>query len=123
MTMTTMKLSNKMREINLDPETGKSIEPAVHTPGPWLDRGECWNDPALACIQYAGEDANEAGDVAYVPPRTDGAQAANVRLIAAAPDLLAALERMQRWAQHNGLPDSICVEACDAIAKATGVAR
>ena len=63
-----------------------------------------------------------------IGPTTLAGQFGNARLIAAAPDLLAALEQMQqangcfddcRW-EYSGQHRDICLEARAAIAKARG---
>lgn len=85
-----------------------------HTPGPWIVRGNsiCVDetDDRLAMhvkIHGGNRDDNKA----------------NARLIASAPDLLAALASM---VEAHAVPSSICKErpayeaACAAIAKATG---
>lgn len=84
---------------------------AQHTPGPW-DRGR-----ASGCTQIYGADGTL---VAHVEPH-----AGNSRLIAAAPDLLAALQGL---CIEYELPDSesprrkLWLAANAAIAKATGSA-
>jgi hypothetical protein len=92
-----------------------------HTPGPW------------EFYQRAGEGEDHKGfrvttgnprwwAIATIMP-VDGAGVegeANARLIAAAPDLLAALEKV--WAE-GVIPDGFALlqdQVCDAIAKAGG---
>jgi len=92
-----------------------------HTPGPWA-----WED------DYYGLTGNGAAVLRYDPyegmwlafTNTEGRQDANARLIAAAPDLLAALEDLD-FCIGNGCGDASWDEACArmqaAIAKAKGV--
>jgi hypothetical protein len=88
-----------------------------HTPGPWHINGDCW----------VGFDRNnaEAGGyqfcaVAHVTNRV-GCLDANARLIAAAPDLLAACERAVSALAANGAPNCEAAKECGAaIARAKG---
>ena len=95
-----------------------------HTPGPWSFTTDCiaiWNGPnARKALQIA--DLSSEGS-----PDIDVAETlANARLIAAAPDLLAALKAFDDAFSHycEGDPDSDEVSALyqarEAIAKATG---
>lgn len=94
----------------------------THTPGPWFcengdNRWTVWDDEGMACIcdVHAGVEPDPSG-------------ATHARLIAAAPDLLAACEALmeaQRRAdagEHGGF--GVYVDAIDAaraaIAKAKG---
>lgn len=102
---------------------------AAHTPGPWFllesdgvlqisDSEKHGNKAAI--VHWAGFDAGD---------KTKKAKRANARLIAAAPDLLDALEAMLRefTGQNYCAPDEYPVaklgamrKAKEAIAKATG---
>jgi hypothetical protein len=80
-----------------------------HTPGPWKVDSD--GDGAIVdqrgwCMARVNLDIFDCG--------------ANARLIAAAPDLLAALEAM--LAEYDSItdPDSVCVAARTAIRKAKG---
>lgn len=102
---------------------GLKTEAAKHTPGPWEWRGEsstqviAWND-----------DHSERGVVAQVG--TDGGTfskseaQANARLIAASPDLLAALRAVldhgQRLDPHHEDLCNVCGPTRAAIAKVEG---
>lgn len=87
-----------------------------HTPGPWESRdGQVW-----------GPNPHEDGDILICDTAPDGDalteyDADNARLIAAAPDLLAALELVNVDKDGDGF---ICAEGMDqvraAIAKARG---
>lgn len=85
-----------------------------HTPGPWTHEGQgditgVENDPANGCVGEV--------DVACVYLRTvPGRHEANARLIAAAPDLLKALEDIAGYYPNSWASDT----ARAAIAKATG---
>lgn len=85
-----------------------------HTPGPWKTGYAFWD---------------ETGDVAYVLEGVKEANAADCRLIGAAPDLLAALEAAKRvifswhgpdaWETYDAqAPEMAPINA--AIAKAKG---
>ena len=73
-----------------------------HTPGPWRFDGiedgemrlsaESWGWFARVCIEVDEAPSNEGQ--------------ANARLIAAAPDLLAALEMADKW-ESDGRPDGV----------------
>lgn len=83
---------------------------SAHTPGPWNV-----SEPTGAYIQ------SPAGGIAAL---TYGAREADARLIAAAPDLLAALTALVwQMDRMDDLPDEIeqmLAEARAAITKATG---
>ena len=103
-------------------------EQARHTPGPWQSRWqEATDDFAHPII--AIETCEGAGDVAGIHYASrDGEDEANARLIAAAPDLLTALQAvMAAWLTEAGHGDGILEEhgpaldaARTAVAKATG---
>jgi hypothetical protein len=85
----------------------------THTPGPWTV--EQWADDSpdhLRCFGLvmspeAGDEYDKGGDVAYVCPCDHGEQEANARLIAAAPDLLAALEAIVNQREATPNPDVV----------------
>ena len=90
-----------------------------HTPGPWTvnyetDINGMENDPENGCAGLV--------DVAHVYMRTvPGRHEANARLIAAAPELLEALqEAVDRQAYREGSGPNWWENARAAIAKATG---
>lgn len=103
---------------------------AQHTPGPWKvgeDRDVYTaNEDCIAMIVGAA-------DQYPIKPKS----IANARLIAAAPELLNALEQLVKWMDDSNLSYtkaishgpfnvepveySVVTEACAAIAKATGV--
>ena len=97
---------------------------AKHTPGPWAyreGRAEMResstvhkaDDPEFILGHVICESVNKA-------QRTE--DVANARLIAAAPDLLAACRRLLQWHfldVSGHLPDSIVAAAEAAVAKAT----
>ena len=87
-----------------------------HTPGPWRV------DPAFFPEQPKVYPDNGSGDFAHicrVNAGPDGYQA-NARVIAAAPDLLAALEDIEQWDRnsYNSLPNEFRQAMRAAIAKA-----
>ncbi len=86
-----------------------------HTPGPWVYSFESV-DPEWAVVTTVG-----GAVIANV--NADHRQEANARLIAAAPDLLAALKLLESAARilpPNIDPDSPLAQARAAIAKAEG---
>ena len=109
---------------------------AKHTPGPWIvrDNGEGWvcpiiDSPSVGGGYYASiatatqrdPHPREGGGISTTTAR------ANARLIAAAPDLLAALEKAVEHYGKPGGPWSVpsepgtwIADACAAIAKAKG---
>ena len=115
---------------------------ATHTPGPWHTAGcavyaqnikRCFGGPVREYVQPVAiseaEDSEESfDDSAWPKVRTPGfAEAeANARLIAAAPELLAALENIVGlWVdseQNNGLAQIMARDAQTAIARAKATA-
>ena len=99
---------------------------AAHTPAPWLIE---WNAAQGGEGHYI-TDSNDMGElsrIAAVLFHDDaGETRANARLIAAAPELLAALERAYMAligylpAHRNGVTDAAIGAASAAITKATG---
>lgn len=97
----------------------------THTPGPWHvvmsdnatpiinhEHGFDWTDPQGLDSRVCAMPAEIMQSYNSLP---------NARLIAAAPDLLRALEWMVQRADEGGYPDGRCLaEARAAIAKATG---
>lgn len=89
-------------EKTAEPEqTGHQIAPVVHTPGPWTVE-DIFEDGGLdIIIGYQIPDAGSPIPVAHIcgvdehggPPKTKKEVAANARLIAAAPELLAACQQ------------------------------
>lgn len=75
----------------------------THTPGPWD-----WQDGRLI------GDINGEGVAVLLD------MAANARLIAAAPELLAALEKVQDWLAGCSTIETVRKEVRAAIAKAKG---
>lgn len=101
----------------------------MHTPGPWKLSGHEYPSAARGITVYCAQGVN-IGTVCTTPYSGKGARAAdyarvaaaNARLIAAAPDLLAAsikaLEAL-RWAEAAELPVFEHIEELErAIAKA-----
>lgn len=114
-----------------------------HTPGPWVfDLSKSWRPHRVSLCHFVG---NDDADIAHIGEnfssnRSPAETIANARLIAAAPDLLASLERLVTLMNivgdepfRNGVTDStgsmdegIVIaskwlhEARAAIAKATG---
>jgi hypothetical protein len=96
-----------------------------HTPGPWAVNwagsgrdGKFVYDEVYVYSPACGvEDIAVAADIA--DPLTGKPSEANARLIAAAPEMLAALEKV--WSE-GVIPDGFALlqdQVCDAIAKAT----
>lgn len=95
------------------------METATHTPGPWAF-SESELTPGKFSIYHNGP-------LAYCGDTGDGIEnaRANARLIAAAPELLATLQRLlaaeSRMGGNNPLA-GLCDEARDVVARATGAA-
>ncbi len=87
----------------------------MHTPGPWAAGRAIPEDNVVSRIVRAGDD-----HIAVVMDLEDAAQEAadNARLIAAAPDLLAALQLV--YANAGESPEWIRSRIAPAIARATG---
>lgn len=91
-----------------------------HTPGPWTVGTRITDDNTLPI-----ESGGKASPLAYVAPRPfyDDTQAANARLIAAAPDLLNHLEGLQEMLAElgeelNGYNDDLserCTDKADYL--------
>lgn len=86
----------------------------MHTPGPWLFSPV--NDCAVAIVE---NDGTSIFDITVVLHTTgQSALAANAALVAAAPDLLAALQLV--YANAGESPEWIRSRIAPAIARATG---
>jgi len=84
-----------------------------HTPGPWVALGDHYDE----CVRVFNGDNNQICVFRYgADPDRRVTAMATARLIAAAPDLLAALKRVSG---SSVTPDDIN-SARDAIAKAEG---
>ena len=95
---------------------------AKHTPGPWLtDRNNVHTGQIATVHHCIGNDWIEIWTDKWLETGLgEGEQEANARLIAAAPDLLAALQSvLANSLDSQGLADAH-KQARDAIAKATG---
>lgn len=97
-----------------------------HTPGPW---SVVEHDHAI-CVQTEAQNKTKYGASRYAAiggfDRSDPAQLAearaNARLIAAAPEMLEALQ-LCRWHMYehaSNTPDNAFEKLCAAIAKVTG---
>lgn len=96
----------------------------IHTPGPWRVLHAQLKPGG---INYIGVGTKTFGvcSVEWATERTQDAvtQIANARLIAAAPDLLAALQRWEQYARDNAYSDEDCTfltATRAALSKATG---
>ena len=100
-----------------------------HTPGPWNNRGGIiLNAPLygeINCDLVWPED--RSFDIAWIPPGTNAK--ANARLIAAAPELMDALEAAQQWFADlvidgdnwkGGSTPTLTQEMCDRCAQMQG---
>ena len=96
----------------------------THTPGPWYVKRQEDLDPSGNGYVWAVKGKPES-DKHYVQNPAYANSEANARLIAAAPDLLAALQEWTSMAVNSGLEgcDEILEQAEAAIAKAEGVTR
>ena len=91
---------------------------ASHTPGPWTTHA----DAPFEVVMDDGDVNPLIATVNACSASVDRPQAlADARLIAAAPDLLAALEALTAWAERMGGWDASCWRDAEAaIARATG---
>jgi hypothetical protein len=89
----------------------------MHTPGPWTFGHAIPADDTVSRIVRAGDD-----HIAVVMDLDGAAQEAvdNARLIAAAPQLLRALQRLTRPDDGRGPADDDLAYALDVIRAATG---
>jgi len=91
------------------------METATHTPGPWY-----WDKVSTGHCRHVIVDS-EGFTIANPSPMGE----ADARLIAAAPELLAALQRLlaaeSRMGGNNPLA-GLCDEARDLVARVTGAA-
>ena len=99
-----------------------------HTPGPWAVEYGLTNDPekytpgidakhGFSILMFGIKSQNEE---CGIRGRTIGEQEANARLIAAAPELLGALQAMLNITDFHELYGNTTDRARAAIAKATG---
>ena len=98
----------------------------AHTPGPWVACDpELWRDDPVVVYTDPGDDGNtvEVCEV-YSDPASLAERDANIRLIAAAPDLLAACEDLLRrfgFTDWQSVHDAAVIESARAaVAKAKG---
>jgi hypothetical protein len=91
----------------------------MHTPGPWTFDRAIPADDTVSRIVRAGDD-----HIAVVMDLDGAAQEAvdNARLIAAAPQMLRALQRLTRPDDGRGPADEDLAYALDVIRAATGEA-
>jgi hypothetical protein len=85
-----------------------------HTPGPWIPEYKLSN----GTIPFGTVDS-DFGAICFVTLQGEQVQA-NTRLLAAAPDLLQALEQMRACAESCGWRNAEMQNAIAAIAKAKG---
>jgi hypothetical protein len=94
-----------------------------HTPGPWINNGRIGpSDSRLLISANPHRPHKDVGrEIAITSHEDPDIELANARLIAAAPDLLAALEEMAKdyLIQNNFHEDRNTAAARAAIAKAT----
>lgn len=101
---------------------------SAHTPGPWLtDRNNCHAGQIATIHHCIGNDWVEVWTDKWCEGDrlTEEVMEANARLIAAAPDLLAALESALHVMNNECDPDEYATPFANiraAIAKATGSA-
>lgn len=98
--------------------TGNST--AAHTPGPWVRDGFCLSTIIRCTAERGSPEAKHLCGDYEVIARCDGNNwDANARLIAAAPDLLHALEMVRDANRSDPIPDYALRTIDAAIAKAT----
>ena len=95
-----------------------------HTPGPWKNHGEAvWSEhKSVSGKETRGTRTNHVCAVSSRLKMPDAEREANSNLIAAAPELLAALEAIVfQVKQGKVLERDACISyACTSIAKAKG---
>ena len=96
---------------------------AEHTPGPWqFAEAGSWKDGVRTSKEYfvrrPDDDVAIASEI--LNPEDSTPSEANARLIAAAPELLAALEVCVDELKRNGIQSESIQDARAAIAKAKG---
>jgi hypothetical protein len=97
-----------------------------HTPGPWIGAGPSFGDPlprytTSIMTEWEHEDGGYI-EICELPfHHHDDENEANARLIAAAPDLLEALQHLM--VAHGEQLDYAFQQAQEAIAKATGAMK
>ena len=96
-----------------------------HTPGPWICLGPSFGDPlprytTEICTEWEDQDREDVIQICELPlHHHDEENEANARLIAAAPDLLEALEELLcQTRQYGHKPEIKMAEA--ALRKARG---
>jgi hypothetical protein len=107
---------------------GAASKPARHTPGPWEWNGNTLRpaqpDPAASAVHSILDAEGGYGFLSSKPTQTIAELDADRALIAAAPDLLAALTAMTRryrfFMVSEGVWDDALQHAERAIAKAEG---
>jgi hypothetical protein len=96
-----------------------------HTPGPW-ETARSHSGRNIYKQTQRDFDTKETRMLAFLVRNEDyfpvEESDANARLIAAAPELLAALERFAKWYGQNSMPElqGVACDAFQAIAKAKG---
>ena len=97
-----------------------------HTPGPWIGAGPSFGDPfpryTTSIVTKREDDDDGIVEICELPfHHRDDENEANARLIAAAPDLLEALQYMMEVCPAiNQQGEEAHLRASAAIAKATG---
>ena len=97
-----------------------------HTPGPWIVRTDLQFDHGGAIVSSTYDCYDNCSNLVAICDVQSMPNAANARLIAAAPDMLAALEIIsQSWPAHDSesaspVADAMAAKARAAIAKARG---
>ena len=99
------------------PNLPKGESRMTHSPSPWRRAGEnsghIWAPDGDGVVQVAIVGAYSSRDIlSFNRERWD----ADARLIAAAPEMLAALERVAEWAEHTG---NDIADAKDAVERLT----
>ena len=92
-----------------------------HTPGPWKVAENLFGNTASYEVYANVETKSGKGGYTRICQITPRDQKANARLIAAAPELLEALEAMVEMVEMNGLGKRYALDlAASAITKARG---
>jgi hypothetical protein len=85
------------RPLEADTARNETADQSQHTPGPWFVAGREIHDRSTEYSETGARIGNTPNSIAEIHPVPRGDAEANARLIAAAPELLAALE----WCEKN----------------------
>lgn len=91
----------------------------THTPGPWRTFKQADGTAWIVATEALDKFGRSCESIVRIPLDRNGVEA-NARLIAAAPDLLAACKALLSWSAIEDVPGPAVESARSAIAKAEG---